>query len=94
VHHPVQSSLLGAFEYHVLGKTPSVPASATPEALRDFGLGAQVLADLGLKKIRLMSNNAKRIAGIGGYSIDVIERVPFEVGTAAASVVPLKKVGE
>jgi 3,4-dihydroxy 2-butanone 4-phosphate synthase/GTP cyclohydrolase II len=94
VHHPVQSSLLGAFEYHVLGKTPSVPAAATPEALRDFGLGAQVLADLGLKKIRLMSNNAKRIAGIGGYSIDVVERVPFEVGSAGASVVPLKKVGE
>jgi 3,4-dihydroxy 2-butanone 4-phosphate synthase/GTP cyclohydrolase II len=77
----------------VLGKTPSVPRAATPGALRDFGLGAQVLADLGLHRIRLLSNNPKRIAGLGGYSIDVVERVPFEV-PSSASVVPLKKVGE
>ncbi len=97
VHHPVQASLLGAFEQHVLGKAPSIPAAATPGALRDFGLGAQVLADLGLKKIRLMSNHAKRIAGIGGYSIEVVERVPFDVGASAKAVLPLsqfKKVGE
>ena len=55
----------------------SKPAAAQSEALRDFGLGAQVLADLGCRKIRLMSNSDRRIVGIEGFGIDVVERVPF-----------------
>ena len=46
------------------------------EALRDFGLGAQVLADLGLKKIRLMIHSDRKIAAIEGFGIEVVERVP------------------
>ena len=45
--------------------------------LREYGLGAQVLFDLGLHKIRLLTNNPRKIAGIHGYGLDVVERVPL-----------------
>ena len=46
--------------------------------LRDYGIGAQILADLGLKKIKLMTNNPKKIVGLEGYGLNVVERVPLE----------------
>jgi len=47
--------------------------------LRDYGVGAQILADLGLHKIRLMTNNPRKIVGLGAYGLEVVERVPVEV---------------
>lgn len=47
--------------------------------LRDYGLGAQMLTDLGIKKIRLMTNNPKKLAGLQGYGLEIVERVPIEV---------------
>ena len=47
--------------------------------LRDYGLGAQVLADLGIKKMRLMTNNPRKIVGLEGYGLTVLDRVPLEV---------------
>ncbi|MFH0763670.1 MAG: bifunctional 3,4-dihydroxy-2-butanone-4-phosphate synthase/GTP cyclohydrolase II [Candidatus Omnitrophota bacterium] len=47
--------------------------------LRDYGIGAQILADLGLKKIRLLTNNPKKIIGLEGYGLEVVERVPLEI---------------
>jgi len=46
--------------------------------LRDYGIGAQILVDLGLKKIKLMTNNPKKIIGLEGYGLEVVERVPLE----------------
>ncbi len=47
--------------------------------LRDYGIGAQILRDLGVGKIRLMTNNPKKVVGLHGYGLDIVERVPLEV---------------
>lgn len=47
--------------------------------LRDYGLGAQMLSDLGVRKLRLMTNNPKKIIGLEGYGLEIVERVPIEV---------------
>ncbi len=53
------------------------------EGLRDVGLGAQVLADLGCRKIRLLSNTDRKIVGIEGFGIEVIERVALDESSVA-----------
>jgi 3,4-dihydroxy 2-butanone 4-phosphate synthase/GTP cyclohydrolase II len=47
--------------------------------LREYGLGAQILADLGLKTIRLLTNNPRKIVGLDGYGLDVVEQLPIKV---------------
>jgi 3,4-dihydroxy 2-butanone 4-phosphate synthase/GTP cyclohydrolase II len=47
--------------------------------LRDYGIGAQILVDLGVKKMKLMTNNPKKIVGVEGYDVKVVERVPIEI---------------
>ena len=48
--------------------------------LRDYGIGAQMLVDLGIRKMRLLTNNPKKIIGLEGYGLEVTERVPLELG--------------
>jgi 3,4-dihydroxy 2-butanone 4-phosphate synthase/GTP cyclohydrolase II len=52
-----------------------------PPDLRDYGIGAQILVDLGISKMRLMTNNPKKIKGLEGYGLQVVERVPIEMPT-------------
>jgi 3,4-dihydroxy 2-butanone 4-phosphate synthase/GTP cyclohydrolase II len=47
--------------------------------LREYGLGAQILVDLGLKKIRLLTNNPKKIVGLEGYGLEIVEQLPIRI---------------
>jgi len=76
--HPGQLDLAGQVQRHVVGKPVEEPKTeALPPELRDFGLGAQVLAALGVSKIRLMTDNPKRIVGLRSYGLEVVERIPL-----------------
>ncbi len=57
---------------------------------RDYGIGAQVLAALGVRKIRLITNNPRKYIGLAGYGLEIVERVPLEVEPNASNVKYLK----
>jgi 3,4-dihydroxy 2-butanone 4-phosphate synthase/GTP cyclohydrolase II len=58
--------------------------------LRDYGVGAQILVDLGVRDIRLLTNNPKKIIGLEGYGLRVVERIPIEIAPNADNVKYLK----
>jgi 3,4-dihydroxy 2-butanone 4-phosphate synthase/GTP cyclohydrolase II len=49
-----------------------------PADLRDYGIGAQILVDLGVRKIKLLTNNPKKIIGLEGYGLEIVERIPIK----------------
>jgi 3,4-dihydroxy 2-butanone 4-phosphate synthase / GTP cyclohydrolase II len=61
-----------------------------PADLRDYGIGAQILVDLGLHKIKLMTNNPKKIIGLEGYGLEITERIPIEIEPAKDNIKYLK----
>lgn len=58
--------------------------------LRDYGVGAQMLAELGAKKIRLLTNNPKKMVGLQGYGLEVVERVPIQAESTGDNIRYLK----
>jgi 3,4-dihydroxy 2-butanone 4-phosphate synthase / GTP cyclohydrolase II len=58
--------------------------------LRDYGIGAQILADIGVRKMRLLTNNPKKIKGLEGYGLTVTERVPIEMEPTKDNIAYLK----
>ncbi|OIP66172.1 MAG: bifunctional 3,4-dihydroxy-2-butanone-4-phosphate synthase/GTP cyclohydrolase II [Nitrospirae bacterium CG_4_9_14_3_um_filter_53_35] len=58
--------------------------------LRDYGIGAQILVELGVRKIRLLTNNPRKIIGLQGYGLEVVERVPIETATRSCNLRYLK----
>ncbi len=61
-----------------------------PPDMRDFGIGAQILRDLGVGKIRLLTNNPKKLVGLEGYGLEIVERVPLVTGVCEYNVNYLK----
>jgi 3,4-dihydroxy 2-butanone 4-phosphate synthase/GTP cyclohydrolase II len=83
-----RASLLGELSAAAAQRDGAAPPPGTAEArLRDFGLGAQVLADLGCGKIRLITNHPRRVVGLSGYGLDIVECVPIR---APSKVVALR----
>jgi 3,4-dihydroxy 2-butanone 4-phosphate synthase/GTP cyclohydrolase II len=54
-----------------------------PADCRDYGIGAQILADIGIRKVRLMTNNPRKIIGLQGYGIEIVERLPIQIPARA-----------
>jgi len=54
--------------------------------LRDYGIGAQILCDLGLRKVKLMTNNPRKIAALAGHGLEVVERVPIEIAPNKSNI--------
>jgi 3,4-dihydroxy 2-butanone 4-phosphate synthase/GTP cyclohydrolase II len=61
-----------------------------PPDMRDFGIGAQILRDLGVGKIRLLTNNPKKLIGLEGYGLEIVERVPIVTGVCEYNINYLK----
>ena len=56
-----------------------------PPDLRDYGIGAQILVDLGARKLRILTNNPKKVVGLKGYGLEIVERIPLEIQPNAAN---------
>ncbi|MBC3888496.1 bifunctional 3,4-dihydroxy-2-butanone-4-phosphate synthase/GTP cyclohydrolase II [Acetobacterium paludosum] len=61
-----------------------------PEDMREYYIGAQILRDLGVKKLRLLTNNPKKIEGMSDYGLEMIERVPIQMDASAQDIFYLK----
>ena len=64
--------------FHRERRLPSLPESER-KIQRDVGLGAQILSDLNLKRIRLLTNHPRRVAGLEGFDIEIVEQVPVKL---------------
>lgn len=80
---------------NVEGEDPAekVAGDPYPTAIRDYGLGAQVLSELGVQKIRLITNSDRRLPGVEGYGIEVVERVPVPSGAGTSASEPAVSEG-
>ncbi len=64
-------------------ESPSTKSSDRAMGFREYGIGAQILRDLGVGKIRLLTNNPRRMVSLPGYGLDIVEAVPLDVAAAA-----------
>jgi 3,4-dihydroxy 2-butanone 4-phosphate synthase / GTP cyclohydrolase II len=67
---------LQSYQHHEAGNEQ---VGSNESALREFGIGAQILRDLGVRKMKLLTNNPRKIKGLKGYDLEVVETVPLEM---------------
>ena len=89
VYLPPHKSLAAELASYGAAPSPAATTEPDPTPLREYGLGAQVLSDLGLRNIRLLTDNPRKIAGIHGYGIDIVESVPLMAMNGPPSTVKL-----
>ena len=85
VYLPAKSDLKSQLDALAARSDPNKPPESSPvssdgpqrNALREFGLGAQILRELGLQRLRLLTNNPRKIAGIRGYGLEIVETMPL-----------------
>ena len=61
-----------------IGREEKVTEPPEPPELRDYGIGAQILAELGVRKIRLLSTTRRNVIGLDGYGLEIVERLPLD----------------
>jgi 3,4-dihydroxy 2-butanone 4-phosphate synthase/GTP cyclohydrolase II len=66
-----------------LTRTDGVAARAQPMDNRDFGLGGQILGDLGLNRLRILTNHPRTYRGLAAFGLEIVEQVPIEEGVKA-----------
>lgn len=66
----------GRMQEALLNSGPPSPGRSGPASLRDYGTGAQILTALGLKKIRLLQHSPRRVVGLDGYGLEIVEQIP------------------
>ncbi len=77
---PSRGDVAAELDAYVKAHAPREATDSPPEPpLREFGIGAQCLADLGLRQIKLLTNNRRKIAGLNGYGLDVVDCVPLQL---------------
>ena len=74
---PAKTDVRGEVSLHACEEVPR-PVVSSPGQLREFGLGAQILRDLGVRKIRLLTNNPRKIVGLEAYGLEIDDRIPLE----------------
>jgi 3,4-dihydroxy 2-butanone 4-phosphate synthase/GTP cyclohydrolase II len=88
---PPRTNLLNDLQYH-LGQLAPLPRADTEAALREIGLGAQVLRDLGVRKMRLLTNQPRHVVAVEAYELEVVEQVPLR--PERPSTAPVKPAGQ
>lgn len=88
---PPRNNMLNDLEYH-LGQLAPPPRADSEAALREIGLGAQVLRDLGVRKMRLLTNQPRHVVAVGAYELEVVEQVPLR--PERPSMAPVKPTGQ
>ncbi len=92
INHDIKETLISkirSYRSQDIGEHVDFVEGKRP-VLREYGVGAQILVDLGVKHIRLMTNNPRKIVGLEGYGLDVVERIPIETLPHADNIDYLK----